>query len=754
MQVITGPNMGGKSTYMRQVAIVVLLASIGSYVPADACRLGPIDAIHTRIGAADDLANAQSTFMLEMTEAAQILHAATPHSLVLMDEIGRGTSTFDGLALASGIAAHLHDKTQAFTLFATHYFELTEFPANHRAAVNVHVSAVESGADIVFLHEIQAGPASRSYGIQVARLAGMPAAVVNHARHALAALESQQTEARAQVDLFAPPARHRGRTDQPRRIETRGHRPRCADPARRARCTVCPEKNARRRLRLSPNNTGTFMTYCVCHQARCRPGFPVRLAHQRRPRPDQHLPQDDRLRKAGRPLHGAAVGGQPQHLAVGARDPAGRAAQGPRGRRSHHHLERQEHVRRGPGARLGGAPRVRNATPARCGKVAWNSNVSLIFGGQIKGEGMRLFQVYSPGNFIEATPETPYFQVGESKYGKPVLDRVITPSTPLNEAAKCALVSMDSTLKSNLSVGLPLDMVVYEANRFQTDKVVCIDENNPYFQMLHGSWGQKLREVFDSIEDPVWDGAATNIPLMATLGPRQAIEEDQHARRETHLSLIVFSHANSFPASTYGVLFKSLRARGFTVRAVEKFGHDARYPVTNNWPHLVQQLADFAERETQKAGEPAFLVGHSLGGFLSLMCAARHPKLARGVLLIDSPVLGGWRATTLGVIKRTQLVGSVSPGAVSRRRRDSWPDAEGRARALRAQACVLPNGDPQVLDDYIRHGTRDADGQRVLAFDRAIETAIYNTPARQPGSAHPPPPAQMPLGVSGWPPVG
>ena len=149
---------------------------MGSYVPAQACRLGPMDAIHTRIGAADDLANAQSTFMLEMTEAAQILHAATPQSLVLMDEIGRGTSTFDGLALASGIAAHLHDKTQAFTLFATHYFELTEFPAKHHAAVNVHVSAAESGADIVFLHEIQPGPASRSYGIQVARLAGMPAA--------------------------------------------------------------------------------------------------------------------------------------------------------------------------------------------------------------------------------------------------------------------------------------------------------------------------------------------------------------------------------------------------------------------------------------------------------------------------------------------------------------------------------------------------------------------------------------------------
>lgn len=207
MQVITGPNMGGKSTYMRQVALVCLLAAMGSFVPAQACRLGPMDAIHTRIGAADDLANAQSTFMLEMTEAAQILHSAGPQSLVLMDEIGRGTSTFDGLALASGIAAHLHDKTQAYTLFATHYFELTEFPAKHHAAVNVHVSAVESGADIVFLHEIQPGPASRSYGIQVARLAGMPAAVVNHARHALTALETQQTLSREQVDLFeAPPA--------------------------------------------------------------------------------------------------------------------------------------------------------------------------------------------------------------------------------------------------------------------------------------------------------------------------------------------------------------------------------------------------------------------------------------------------------------------------------------------------------------------------------------------------------------------
>jgi DNA mismatch repair protein MutS len=206
--VITGPNMGGKSTYMRQVALIVLLAAMGSYVPAKACRLGPIDAIHTRIGAADDLANAQSTFMVEMTEGAAILHAATEQSLVLMDEIGRGTSTFDGLALAGAVASHLHDRNRSFTLFATHYFELTRFPDKHASAANVHVSAVEgSGHDIVFLHEVQPGPANRSYGVQVARLAGMPAAVVRQARAALEALEANQRATDLQVDLFAvPPA--------------------------------------------------------------------------------------------------------------------------------------------------------------------------------------------------------------------------------------------------------------------------------------------------------------------------------------------------------------------------------------------------------------------------------------------------------------------------------------------------------------------------------------------------------------------
>jgi putative proteasome-type protease len=140
-------------------------------------------------------------------------------------------------------------------------------------------------------------------------------------------------------------------------------------------------------------------------------------------------------------------------------------------------------------------------------------NVSMLFGGQIKGEAPRLFQFYSPGNFIEATAETPFFQIGESKYGKPVLDRVINPDIALNEAAKCALVSMDSTLKSNLSVGLPLDLTVYETDRLESDKIVAIDQHNPYFQMLHDSWGQRLREMFDRVDDPIWNGEATQTPL-------------------------------------------------------------------------------------------------------------------------------------------------------------------------------------------------------------------------------------------------
>ena len=203
MVILTGPNMGGKSTFMRQVALICLLAHVGSFVPADAAELGPLDAIFTRIGASDDLASGRSTFMVEMTEAAAILHGATEHSLVLMDEIGRGTSTFDGLALAAAIARQLLEKNHSLTLFATHYFELTRLNADYPECANVHLDAVEHGHRIVFLHALEEGPASQSYGIEVAALAGIPAAVIRDARRRLRALENREIHAGPQADLFA-----------------------------------------------------------------------------------------------------------------------------------------------------------------------------------------------------------------------------------------------------------------------------------------------------------------------------------------------------------------------------------------------------------------------------------------------------------------------------------------------------------------------------------------------------------------------
>ena len=199
---ITGPNMGGKSTYMRQVALITLLAYVGSFVPATSATIGPIDRIFTRIGAADDLAGGRSTFMVEMTESAAILHGATAQSLVLMDEVGRGTSTFDGLALAWAIARHLIDITRSFTLFATHYFELTQLADLHATASNVHLSAIEHRDRIVFLHAVESGPASQSYGLQVAQLAGVPQSVIRAARKHLAALEAQSVSTTPQFDLF------------------------------------------------------------------------------------------------------------------------------------------------------------------------------------------------------------------------------------------------------------------------------------------------------------------------------------------------------------------------------------------------------------------------------------------------------------------------------------------------------------------------------------------------------------------------
>ena len=216
MLLITGPNMGGKSTYMRQNAVIALLAHIGSFVPAAAARLAPIDRIFTRIGSSDDLASGRSTFMVEMTETANILHNATPRSLVLMDEVGRGTSTFDGLSLAWAAAVQLANEVRAFTLFSTHYFELTSLPRSCPTMANVHLDATEHQDHVVFLHNIQEGPANRSFGLQVAKLAGIPAAVLDAARDKLRELEQGAHQpqapavpgtAPAQVDLFseAPP---------------------------------------------------------------------------------------------------------------------------------------------------------------------------------------------------------------------------------------------------------------------------------------------------------------------------------------------------------------------------------------------------------------------------------------------------------------------------------------------------------------------------------------------------------------------
>jgi len=208
--VITGPNMGGKSTYMRQVALIVVLAHIGSFVPAQSALIGPIDRVYSRIGAQDDLSRGQSTFMVEMTETAHILNTATANSLVLMDEVGRGTSTYDGLALAWATAKHLISEVRALTLFATHYFELTELPGEHPEVANVHLKAIEHKDHIIFLHAVEPGPANRSYGLQVAALAGVPRAVIQAARKHLAKLEllPKLAAPQPQADLFSQPEVH------------------------------------------------------------------------------------------------------------------------------------------------------------------------------------------------------------------------------------------------------------------------------------------------------------------------------------------------------------------------------------------------------------------------------------------------------------------------------------------------------------------------------------------------------------------
>ncbi len=254
MLIITGPNMGGKSTYMRQTALIVILAHIGCFVPARRAVLGPLDRIFTRIGASDDLAGGRSTFMLEMTETANILNNATDKSLVLMDEVGRGTSTFDGLSLAWACAAFIANKIRAFTLFATHYFELTSLAAEAPGVVNVHVEAVEHGETLVFLHSVKEGPANQSYGLQVAALAGIPKSVTAQARRYLTELERERDALRTRArrrpswPSCSPPAPTAAPPESAALEALAGARPEFLEPARSAGSLVPAADAGSRRL--------------------------------------------------------------------------------------------------------------------------------------------------------------------------------------------------------------------------------------------------------------------------------------------------------------------------------------------------------------------------------------------------------------------------------------------------------------------------------------------------------------------------
>jgi pimeloyl-ACP methyl ester carboxylesterase len=192
------------------------------------------------------------------------------------------------------------------------------------------------------------------------------------------------------------------------------------------------------------------------------------------------------------------------------------------------------------------------------------------------------------------------------------------------------------------------------------------------------------------------------------------------------MASIVFSHGNSFPASTYRVLREDLEARGFQIHAIEKLGHNPEYPVTSNWPHLVKELAEFASQVMVQTGEKPYLVGHSLGGMLSLMCASQHPEVAAGVVLLDSPVVGGWKASALQLAKKTNWIGNVSPGRISKSRRQHWPNVEAVVEHFQHKRAFA-HWHPEVLQDYALNGTQDDKGERVLSFDRDIETLIYNT---------------------------
>ena len=404
-----------------------------------------------------------------------------------------------------------------------------------------------------------------------------------------------------------------------------------------------------------------------------------------------------------------------------------------------------------------GASTTRTAPSLKQSGVDFNA--SMIFGGQIKGEAMRLFLVYSAGNFIEATRETCYFQIGESKYGKPVLDRMITPATPLDEAAKCALVSMDSTLKSNL-LGRPAARPAGLRGQPLRDRQARLHRRaEPVLPDDPRQLGPEAAPGVRIARRPAAGTAARPThPLCVTSAryePMRKISapgrEDRVSRSPRHDRLLARERLSR--PGTYRVLFDAWRGAGYAVHAIEKFGHDPAYPVSSNWPKLREQLVAL-HRARGRGERPVFLVGHSLGGMLSLLVACRRPDLARGLVLLDSPAITGWRAHGLQVFKATGLMARVSPGKVSKHAPPAVADARGGGDRISRPRRRSRAGIRACWPTTSRAASRSATAAPVLAFDRDVETHIYDTLPHHLGARAAAPSAALPGGVRRRHPVG